>query len=138
MLKKGMVLYSILKFKCPACHEGDFFVDNNPLHLKNLSKMHKKCPVCKFKYEIEPNFFQGAMYISYGLTVCIAIISFVILFILNISYITTSILILIILILMMPLTFRLARIIYINFFKSYEGEKNEMPSVENEESKKVN
>lgn len=125
MLKKGTLLYSIFKFKCPACHEGDFYVDNNPFHLKNLSKMHKKCSVCDFKYEIEPNFFHGAMYISYGLTVGIAIASFIISFILSLSFITTAILILVALIVMMPLTFKLSRIIYMNFFKSYEGLKKD-------------
>ena len=30
--------------------------------------MHEHCPVCGLKFEREPGYFMGAMYISYGLT----------------------------------------------------------------------
>jgi len=29
--------------------------------------MHERCPVCDLKFEREPGYFLGAMYISYGL-----------------------------------------------------------------------
>ena len=29
--------------------------------------MHQQCPVCDLKFEREPGYFLGAMYISYGL-----------------------------------------------------------------------
>jgi uncharacterized protein (DUF983 family) len=124
MIKKGTKLYSILKFKCPSCHQGDFFVDNNPLHLKNLSKMHKNCSNCNIRYELEPSFFHGAMYVSYGLTVGFSIMIFIICFLIGINLIYSSIAILILLVLMMPLTFKLSRIIYINFFVDYKGNKD--------------
>jgi len=28
--------------------------------------MHERCPVCALKFEREPGYFLGAMYISYG------------------------------------------------------------------------
>jgi hypothetical protein len=31
--------------------------------------MHEYCPVCSLKFEREPGYFLGAMYISYGLGV---------------------------------------------------------------------
>jgi len=31
--------------------------------------MHQRCPVCDLKFEREPGYFLGAMYISYGVAV---------------------------------------------------------------------
>jgi len=33
--------------------------------------MHPSCPVCGLKFEREPGYFLGAMYISYGLALII-------------------------------------------------------------------
>jgi len=29
--------------------------------------MHERCPVCDLKFEREPGYFLGAMYVSYGI-----------------------------------------------------------------------
>ena len=40
--------------------------------------MYEHCEVCDLKFEREPGYFLGAMYISYGLgVVCIALIALV-------------------------------------------------------------
>jgi len=36
---------------------------------KGLFAMNETCPVCGHRFEREPGFFQGAMYVSYGLGV---------------------------------------------------------------------
>lgn len=131
MFKKESKIYSILFNKCPKCHEGDFFKDNNPLHLKNVMKMNTYCPHCGFKYEVEPSFFYGAMYISYALTVGLSIITFIILYLLGLHLLYIFICIFIALVLFTPLTLRLARLIYINIFVSYD------PSYRNEEGLKM-
>jgi len=127
MFKKGTILYSVFKNKCPKCNEGDFFEDNNPLHLKKVMKMNIYCSHCGFKYEIEPSFFYGAMYISYGLTVGLSIITFIILYLIGLGLLYIFIGIFIALILFTPFTLRLARLIYSNIFISYD------PSYQNEE-----
>ena len=33
--------------------------------------MHQRCPVCQLRFEREPGYFLGAMYISYGLALVI-------------------------------------------------------------------
>ena len=129
MLKKGTKIYSILKNKCPKCNEGNFFEDNNPLHLKKVLKTNEYCPNCGFKYVIEPSFFYGAMYVSYGLTVGTSIFTFIILYYLGLNLIQVFIGIIIALVLLTPFTLRLARLIYINLFVKYDPEyKNEMSS----------
>ena len=122
ILKKGTKIYSIFKNKCPKCNEGDFFVDNNPLHLKKVLKTNAYCPNCGFKYEIEPSFFYGAMYVSYGLTVGISILTFIMLYALGFNLIEVFIGIIIALVIFTPFTLRLARLIYINLFVKYNSD----------------
>ena len=119
MLKKGTKLFSIIKNKCPRCHKGSFFVSSNPLDFKQNLKLHERCPSCDLKYMIEPSFFYGAMYVSYALTVAIAIATFIICMLLDLDLIWTLSSIIIVLILMIPYLVRLSRLIYINLFVGY-------------------
>ena len=83
--------------------------------------MHERCSVCNTKYKIEPSFFYGAMYVSYGLGVAIAVAAFIISFVfLGSSMATAFFSIMGALILLMPLNMRLARNIWINFFITYD------------------
>ena len=34
---------------------------------RGFPKMNERCPVCDLKFEREPGYFLGAMYVSYGL-----------------------------------------------------------------------
>ena len=120
MLKKGTKIYSILFNKCPKCHQGNFFKDNNLLHIKNIRKMHTHCQKCGFKYEIEPSFFYGAMYISYGLSVGLGILTFIILYFLGLDLLTIFISIFGVLVLFTPFMLRFARLIYANIFIHYQ------------------
>jgi len=121
MFKKGSKLYSILNNKCPRCHEGDFYVDKNPLHLKKILKIHDTCSSCKLNYTIEPSFFHGAMYVSYGLTVGLSILTVIICFLLNLDLIVTFITVFVVLVLSTPFTLKLSRLIYINMFVGFGG-----------------
>jgi uncharacterized protein (DUF983 family) len=80
MLKKGTKLYSILTGSCPKCHEESMYVDKNPYHLGTLFKMEERCSHCQTKYKLEPSFFYGAMYVSYGVGIAFAVAAFVIAF----------------------------------------------------------
>ena len=122
MIKKGSKLYSILFNKCPKCHEGDFMQENNMFKLKKAHKMNDNCPSCGFKYMMEPSFFYGAMYVSYGITVGLAIITFAISTMLfKTTMLGSFIPIVIVLLVTAPLTIRLSRIIWINMFASYQA-----------------
>ena len=136
MFKKGSKIYSIINNKCPKCNEGHFFKDNNILHLKNLLKMHKYCPKCGFKYEIEPAFYYGAMYVSYGLTVGAAIVTFIIMWLIGLDLLTIFIGIFVMLILFTPLTLRLSRLLYGNMFIHYDPNYKNESGIEFERQKK--
>ena len=120
MLKKGSKLYSILTGTCPRCHQESMYLDKNPYNLVNVYKMHDNCSHCGLHYKIEPSFFYGAMYVSYGLGVGFSVAAFVLSFLLLETSLKTSfIAIIATLILLMPLQMRWARNIWINFFVSY-------------------
>lgn len=122
MLKKGSKLYSILTGTCPKCMNESMYVDKNLLHIGSILKMNEKCSHCGLKYQIEPSFFYGAMYVSYGLNVAIGIASFIISFLLFKTDILTSFIVIIVaLILSFPIVLRWSRNIYINMFVSYDS-----------------
>lgn len=121
MLKKGSTLNSILTGSCPKCHEESMYVEKNPYKLNTLYKMNETCSHCKTRYQIEPSFFYGAMYVGYGLTVAIGVAIFVTLnVIFGVAVLPTFISIIVGIILLTPVTSRTARNIYINMFIHYD------------------
>lgn len=121
MLKKGNKLYSILTGSCPKCHQESMYLDQNPYHLGNLLKMNERCSHCNTKYKIEPSFFYGAMYVSYGVGIAFAVAAFVIAFlIVGTTLVNTFIAIVATLIVFMPVIMRLSRNIWINLFMKYD------------------
>jgi|DEB19_MinimDraft_2_1074335.scaffolds.fasta_scaffold27746_2 uncharacterized protein (DUF983 family) len=58
---------AILKAKCPQCQSGKMF-KKSALKLNGFTEMFDTCSVCGLTYEVEPGFFWGAMYVSYGIT----------------------------------------------------------------------
>jgi uncharacterized protein (DUF983 family) len=121
-MKKGTKLYSILHSKCPRCQKGDLYPDVNPYHLKKMTAMYPECSNCKQSFDPEPGFYYGAMYVSYGLTVALAIFIIILtVFIFSlesfwvISIISSAIVIL------SPLTLRFSRNIWLNMFVKYNS-----------------
>ncbi|PKQ44516.1 DUF983 domain-containing protein [Confluentibacter flavum] len=121
MLKKGTKIYSILTGACPKCHGESMYVNKNPYILSETLSMHEKCSCCGTKYKIEPSFFYGAMYVSYGVGIAFAVAAFVISFYfldapINIVYAS----IIGTLIIFLPVILRISRNIWINLFMSYD------------------
>ena len=122
MLKKGNKLYSILTGSCPRCHQESMYLDKNPFHLGKIFKMHERCSHCDLKYKIEPSFFYGAMYVSYGVGIAFAVAAFVIAkLIIGANLIETFIAIVVTMIVFMPIIMRLSRNIWINIFVKYNA-----------------
>jgi len=121
MLKKGNKLYSILTGSCPKCHEESMYLNNNPYAISQIFKMHERCSHCGTKYKIEPSFFYGSMYVSYGVGVAFAVATFVIAFLfIETSLVNTFIAIVLTMVVFMPFIIRLSRNIWINLFVKYE------------------
>ncbi len=121
MLKKGTVINSILTGSCPKCQEESMYVEKNPYKLNTIYKMHDTCSHCHTQYKIEPSFFYGAMYVSYGVTVAIGVAVFVILnLIMQLNVTATFIGIIVAILALMPVTARVSRNIYINLFIHFD------------------
>jgi uncharacterized protein (DUF983 family) len=121
MFAKGSKLYSMLTGACPKCHKDNMYINKNPYIITQLMKMHDHCRKCGFKYMIEPNFFFGAMFISYALAVITGIGTFLIAhFFFGAGLSAAFISICVALIILMPVIIRLSRNIYINLFVNYD------------------
>ena len=120
MLKKGSKLYSILTGTCPRCQNESMYEDNNLLHLSKIIKMKEQCSHCGLRYQIEPSFFYGAMYVSYGLNVAIGVAAFLISYLIVPSVKIGFISVVAAIVLLFPIVMRLSRSIYINIFVAYD------------------
>lgn len=117
---KGTKLYSIFTGTCPVCQEDKMYEESNPYKLNKIYDMHERCTVCHTKYKIEPSFFYGAMYISYGIGVAFAVAAFITsYFLIGLEVIPSFISIIVVLVLLGPIIMRLARNVWINLFLSY-------------------
>ena len=120
MLKKTSKLHSILTGTCPRCHQESMYVNKNPYVITKLYQMHENCSSCGLKYKIEPSFFFGAMYVSYGLTIAIGVATYIIASaFLDMNVNEALVAISIGILLLMPVTARLARNIYIHMFVKF-------------------
>ena len=120
---KASKVYSIVSCSCPRCHESKMFVNNNPYKFENWDKMLPDCPTCGLHFEREPGFFQGAMYVSYGLGVTL---SFGVLFVdLLFGFDPTTFFIAntCALVFFAPILFRWSRSLYLNIFIKYDKSK---------------
>lgn len=121
LIGKGTKIYSIVRQKCPSCHEGDLFINKNPYNLKMLDKMPDNCPVCGLDFVRETGFYYGAMMISHALTTVMAVIIHLTVFHFygwdippHLIFILSAI------IGFFPIVFRMSRSIWINMFVSYK------------------
>ncbi len=105
------------------------YLDQNPYHLGNIFKMHDTCSHCHTRYKIEPSFFYGAMYVSYGVGIAFGVAAFIISYLfIGTNLKTAFIAIIATLIVFMPVIMRLSRNIWINFFIHYDKNwKNQQP-----------
>ncbi|MGK0412082.1 MAG: hypothetical protein ACJA1B_000271 [Polaribacter sp.] len=130
MFKKGTKLYSIINGKCPRCHQGDFFANTFTFNPSKVTKIHNNCSKCNLKYMLEPSFFYGAMYINYGITVAISIIVFVITKLgFELNLLESFLSVFAALLVFAPINLRLARIIWINMFISYDEKESTTKNV---------
>lgn len=111
-------LISIVKGKCPQCQSGKMF-KFSALKINKFMEMFEICNVCGLKFEIEPGYFWGAMYVSYAITTGIMLV------IGGLIYLTVGpkagfwgfiIPIFAVMALSIPFTYRYARIIMLHFF----------------------
>lgn len=120
-MKLAEIMYSMALNKCVRCHQGDVFKSRNPYDLTSMFEMHETCSHCGLKYQKEPSFFYGAMYVSYALTSGWFIVWFVLQnYVLNWDLLNFAIFMVATIIALSPLSLRWSRLIWLNFFYKYD------------------
>jgi len=114
--RRRLVITDILTEKCPNCGQGQVFEKSK--HAFEMPVMKSKCQHCGYTFDREPGYFLGALYVSYGLAVAQAIITFLIcyFFFPTMETVWIPIWILLVLCLLAKKNFKLARVIYIHIF----------------------
>jgi uncharacterized protein (DUF983 family) len=105
------------KCLCPQCREGKMF--RYPIsNLSKFAEMNENCPVCGLRFEVEPGFWYGAMFVSYANTILLLVILGVGMFYLfdNPSTLFYIIVITIASILFVPFNFRISRSVFLHLF----------------------
>lgn len=116
MSRKSKIL-AVAQGKCPRCRQGNLF-KFGAYQLGKFTKVNQSCPNCGVVFEKEPRFFDGAMYISYALSVGLFLISALIIyqFFHPVSENVYMIAIISEVVLFYPLMFRYSRIFYLYLF----------------------
>lgn len=120
---KRPYLYSLLFLKCPQCRQGEF-LEAHPYRLSNMNKVKEKCPKCGLKYSIEPAFYTGSMYVSYGVGIAVGVAVFVLTYFTGLAKHPLAIFgyIVLGLFLLMPYIGAVSKSIWAHFFFKYDPE----------------
>ena len=83
--------------------------------------MNQRCKVCNEDFRREPGFYFGAMYVSYALTVGVGMALYLIMRVyLGFSVTQYFVSFIVSLVLLLPVYYRTARIIWIHLFVQYK------------------
>jgi len=74
---KPSLILSVLHNNCPRCRRGKLFKHSNPYKLNGMMKMNEKCSVCGQTTDMEPGFYYGTSYVSYGLAIAVSVATLV-------------------------------------------------------------
>ncbi|EAQ50485.1 hypothetical protein MED217_05617 [Leeuwenhoekiella blandensis MED217] len=120
---KRPYLYSLLFLKCPQCRQGEF-LEAHPYKLSKMNKVKESCPKCGLKYSIEPAFYTGSMYVSYGVGIAVGVAVFVLTYFTGLARHPLAIFgyIVLGLFLLMPYIGAVSKSIWAHFFFKYDPE----------------
>lgn len=107
------LLFDILGEKCPKCGKGKVFAEKGNIFLLRLPKMNTHCSNCNHKFEKEPGYFFGSMFVSYAVAVAEMVVFFLIVNQFIESYLTIVVLIGILAVVMSTFNFRFSRMLWI-------------------------
>ncbi|WP_339606198.1 DUF983 domain-containing protein [uncultured Roseivirga sp.] len=120
-MAKRTKLSAVLQGRCPQCREGRLFI-SKAYNLKKFLLMKKECDACGARFEKEPRFFDGAMYISYAMSVGLFLVSaFVINYTIEEANENTYLIAIITeVILLYPLMYRYSRVFFLYSFGGFK------------------
>ena len=125
---KPSLFWSVLTNRCPRCRRGDLFKSKNAYALKDgrYMQMHEHCPVCGQATDLEVGFYYGTGYVSYGITILLSGITFILWWILIGLSINDNRIFwwlgfnTVLLIVLQPVLMRLSRSVWISMLVKYD------------------
>lgn len=109
-------LQAALKGLCPRCRQGKIFM--KPFYSpRGFDEMYEHCPHCGLRYEVEPGYFIGAMYVSYAISGGVALVLGFLIFYLGHDpdgWVYASI-VAPVMIVIAPVNFRISRVIWLHY-----------------------
>ncbi|GJM28916.1 MAG: hypothetical protein DHS20C17_15510 [Cyclobacteriaceae bacterium] len=83
-----------------------------------FSRMHTHCPVCKLRFEVEPGFFIGAMYVSYVMSLGIFMVVSALIYVIfnNPDFYFYMIGIPLVVLFLIPVMYRYSRVLFLHLF----------------------
>jgi Protein of unknown function (DUF983) len=96
----------------------------NTLYTSKFGKMNPNCSCCGLSFEPEPGYYFGAMFISYAINTAVFTAIWLGLYLMADEITTTMMLtdLLVVVIGLLPLTYRWSRVLWIYIFVRYRGE----------------
>lgn len=120
-MPKKSRLIAILEARCPQCRDGKMFMF--PLStIAKFSHMYRHCPKCKLRFEVEPGFFIGAMYVSYMMSLILFVLVGISVYFLfnNPSFYYYIVAIPLMVLILLPLMYRYSRVLFLHGFGGIE------------------
>lgn len=109
-------LQAASKGLCPRCRQGKIF--KQPFYSpRGFDEMYEYCPHCGLRYEVEPGYFIGAMYVSYAISGGVALVLGFLIFYLGNDpdgWVYASI-VAPVMIIIAPVNFRISRVIWLHY-----------------------
>lgn len=108
--------HAVLSGLCPQCRKGKIF--RKPFYSPTgFDDMYEHCPHCGLRYEVEPGYFIGAMYVSYAVSGGVALVLAFMLFYLfgdPAGWVYASV-VAGALLLIVPINFRISRVVWLHY-----------------------
>ena len=118
------MILSVVKGKCPRCRKSNIFCEPNPYVFNKMFLMPHHCECCGLRFNKEPGFFYGAMYVGYGLSVGYLVTFYLAMTLLIKDFEVETYFLFGIgsLLVLTPVVFKFSRSIWITMFESYDKE----------------
>ena len=114
---------ALMKGSCPRCRKGEMF-KGKPFR-KGQFDMYEECSCCGLKYEKEPGFFWGGLFINYIIVTGFVLVELAVAAWLN--FVRDDLIFVIIpatVLVLFPLIFQFSRILFIYFFGGIKFDPN--------------
>lgn len=131
-MKERSMLTGIATMRCPKCREGRMFPEGT-LYTRRFMQMNATCSCCGQSFMPEPGYYFGAMFVSYAINAAFFIAVWLGMYLLmdEISVATMIIALLVVVFGLLPITFRLSRVLWIYLFVRYQGPRECRPERNN-------